>query len=394
MEAEFNALIHNQTWELVPPASHKPIGCKWVFRIKRKPDGTIDKYKARLVAKGFHQQYGKDYFDTFSPVTKPVTIRTVLSIALSNNWPLRQLDVNNAFLQGTLHEEVYMVQPPGYTHPQFPNHLCKLKKSIYGLKQAPRAWYTELTNFLTHCGFKKSLADPSLFIYNTNHIISYFLVYVDDIVLTGNNSSFLSQFISALSNKFSLKDLGMLHHFLGVEVIPTPSGLFLSQHRHIQDVLTQFHMDGAKEVSTPLSTSEPLSAIDSTPTIDATPYRKLVGSLQYLAFTRPDISYAINKLSQFMHAPRQSHWQALKRLLRYLKGTIHYGLFLNRTSPLTLTAFSDSDWGVLMMQVDPQQLIYFILVLTLFLGSLQGKSQSPDPPLKQNIRRWQMLRLN
>ncbi|KAL4563015.1 hypothetical protein LXL04_027046 [Taraxacum kok-saghyz] len=137
----------------------------------------------------------------------------------------------------------------------------------------------------------------------------------------------------------------MLHHFLGVEVIPTKSGLFLSQHRHIHDILTQFHMEGAKDVTTPLSTSDPLIAIDSTPTVDATPYRKIVGSLQYLAFTRPDISFAINKLSQFMHAPRQSHWQALKRLLRYLKCTIHYGLFLNRNSPITLTAFSDSDWG-------------------------------------------------
>jgi len=165
MDSEFNALLQNQTWELIPPSTHTPIGCKWVFRIKRKPDGSIDKYKARLVAKGFLQQYGKDYFDTFSPVTKPVTIRTILAIALSNNWPLRQLDVNNAFLHGTLHEEVFISQPPGYVHPQYPNHICKLKKSIYGLKQAPRAWYIELTTFLIQCGFQKSLADASLFIY-------------------------------------------------------------------------------------------------------------------------------------------------------------------------------------------------------------------------------------
>lgn len=237
MEAEFNAFIHNQTWELVPPTSHHPIGCKWVFRIKHKLDGSIDKYKAHLVAKGFHQQYGKDYFDTFSPITKHVTIRTILSISLSNDWPLRQLDINNAFLQGTLHEEVFMTQPPGYTHPQFPNHVFKLKKSIYGLKQVPRAWYTELASFLLQCGFRKSLADASLFIYNSNNIICYFLVYVDDIVLTGNTPKFLSQFFLALSAKFFLKDLGQLHHFLGVEVIPTSSGLFLSQHRHIQDIL-------------------------------------------------------------------------------------------------------------------------------------------------------------
>ncbi|KAL3617184.1 hypothetical protein CASFOL_038931 [Castilleja foliolosa] len=171
------------------------------------------------------------------------------------------------------------------------------------------------------------------------------MVYVDDIVLTGNDSNFLDHFIKALSQKFSIKDLGMLHHFLGVEVIPTPKGLFLSQHRYINDILHQFQMDGAKDFTTPLSATEPLSLTDSSPSVDATSFRKLVGSLQYLAFTRPDISYAINKLSQFMHNPRQTHMQALKRVLRYLKGTIHHGLFLNRNASLTLSAFSDSDWG-------------------------------------------------
>lgn len=172
-----------------------------------------------------------------------------------------------------------MTQPTGDIDSQFPHHICKLKKSIYGLKQAPRAWYTELTTFLTQFGFTKSLADASLFIYNNHNTILYFLVYVYDIVLTGNDSTFLTHFISALSNKFSLKDLGSLHHFLGVEVIPTTSSIFLSQHRHINDILTRFHMDEAKDVTTLLSATETLVAIDSTPTIDATPYRKLVGSL-------------------------------------------------------------------------------------------------------------------
>ncbi|GJY86579.1 retrovirus-related pol polyprotein from transposon TNT 1-94 [Tanacetum coccineum] len=250
MDLEFNALIHNHTWELIPPPSQTPMGCKWVFYIKRNPNGSIAKYKARLVAKGFLHKYGTYYFNTFSPVTKPFTIRTILSIDLSKNWPLRQLDVNNAFLHGTLHEDVFMTQPPGYVNPQFPNHVT-----------------------------------------------CYFMVYVDDIVLTGNGQNFLDQFIHALSTKFSIKDLGMLHHFLGVEVIPTSTSLFLSQHRHIQEVLTQFHMEGVKDVHTPLSSSEPLSLNDPSPLVDATPYRRLVGSLQYLAFTRPDISFAINKLS-------------------------------------------------------------------------------------------------
>ncbi|MFS7908934.1 putative RNA-directed DNA polymerase [Helianthus anomalus] len=345
MDDEYNALLHNHTWELVPPSSHQPIGCKWVFRVKRKTDGSIDKYKARLLAKGFHQQLGKDFFETFSPVTKPVTIRVVLSLALSHNWPLRQLDVNNAFLQGTLHEDVYMIQPPGYKNEQFPNHVCKLRKSLYGLKQAPRAWYLELKTFLLHYGFKKSHSDASLFIYNQKGKIMYFLVYVDDIVLTGNCTSFIDTFVTLLSQRFSLKDLGELHHFLGIEVIPTNHGIFLSQHRHINDLLTNFHMDGAKDVVTPLSSSEPLYPDDGSSRIDPTTYRKIIGSLQYLAFTRPDFCFAVNKLSQYMHAPTTKHMQALKRVMRYLKGTIHYGLFLNRRQPISITAFADSDWG-------------------------------------------------
>lgn len=147
MDVKFNALLQNGTWELIPKSTHVPISCKWIFRIKRKPDGMIDKYKARLIVKGFLQEPSKDYFDTFSPVTKPTTIRIVLCLALSNNRPLRQLDVNNAFLHGTLYEDVYMMQPSGYVHPQYPYHICKLKKALYGLKQAPHAWYTELKIF-------------------------------------------------------------------------------------------------------------------------------------------------------------------------------------------------------------------------------------------------------
>uniref|UniRef100_A0A251VGI9 Putative reverse transcriptase, RNA-dependent DNA polymerase n=1 Tax=Helianthus annuus TaxID=4232 RepID=A0A251VGI9_HELAN len=224
-----------------------------------------------------------------------------------------------------------------------PSSSSKEESSSSSAASSSRAWYNELTSFLHHFGFKKCLSDASLFVYNHNGTTAYLLVYVDDIVLTGNKNSFLDTFVRALGHKFSIKDLGTLHHFLGIEVIPTSHGLFLSQHRHIQDILTSFKMDGAKEVLTPLSTSDPLTSSDSSPSVDSTPYRQLVGTLQYLAFTRPDISFAVNKLSQFMHSPKQSHWQALKRVLRYLKGTVHYGLFLKRHSPLHLQAFSDSD---------------------------------------------------
>jgi histone deacetylase 1/2 len=149
MSAEFTVLTSNDTWELVPPSLHQNlVGCRWVFWLKRKPNGSIDRYKARLVAKGFHQRPSLDYTETFNPVVKPTTIRIVLCLALQHGWLITQLDVNNAFLQGSLSEKVYMAQPRGFIDAQLPHHVCRLRKAIYGLKQAPRAWYNELATFL------------------------------------------------------------------------------------------------------------------------------------------------------------------------------------------------------------------------------------------------------
>ena len=228
MSEEFDALVSNGTWDLVPSAAvNNVVGCKWVFRIKRSPDGSISRYKARLVAKGFHQRPGLDYTDTFSPVIKSTTIRIVLSIAVSRGWSLRQLDVNNAFLQGHLSETVFMAQPPGFVDPAYPSHVCHLKKAIYGLKQAPRAWYNELRQFLLENGFVNSHSDTSLFILNTNGCILFLLVYVDDIIITGNNGDSIDKFVLTLAQRFSIKDLGLLSYFLGVEVLSCPSGMYL-----------------------------------------------------------------------------------------------------------------------------------------------------------------------
>ena len=199
MNVEFTALMKNGTWTLVPPRpTMNLVGCKWVFRIKRKPDGSIDRYKARLVAKGFHQQPGIDYSDTFSPVVKPTTIRVVLSIAVSANWSICQLDVQNAFLHGTLEEDVYMVQPPGFTHPSFPDHVCHLHKALYGLKQAPRAWFFRLTTKLLELGFMGSKADTSLYILATGSTLIYFLIYVDDIIVISPDSQAILRLICSL----------------------------------------------------------------------------------------------------------------------------------------------------------------------------------------------------
>lgn len=346
MSLEYNAQIANQTFELVPPAPNQNvIGSKWIHTLKYFSDGKLDRYKSRWVARGDRQEYGLDYAETFSPVVKSVTIRLVLHLAVTQAWPIKQLDVNNAFLQGTLTDEVYVSQPPGFIDPDRPHHVCRLKKALYGLKQAPRAWYQELKTFLGQMGCYNSVADTSVFIYIQGAHVLYILVYVDDIIITGSSLSMVSACIHVLSSRFSLKDPTDLHYFLGIEVTRTRSGLHLMQRKYIIDLLTKMHMLDAKPVTTPQATTPKLSLSTGTPLADAKEYRMVIGSLQYLSYTRPDIAYSVNRLSQFMHRPTDAHWQAAKRILRYLAGTLSHGIFLGRQSPLHLHAFSDADWA-------------------------------------------------
>ncbi|GLU00649.1 hypothetical protein SLE2022_179980 [Rubroshorea leprosula] len=199
MQEEFLALQRNQTWVLVSPQSGANIvGSKWVYRIKQRADGSIERYKARLVAQGYTQQPGIDYDETFSPVVKPVTIRTVLTLALSKSWPIHQLHVKNAFLNGHLSEPVYMSQPPGFVDPQYPDRVCLLQRALYGLKQAPRAWFQRFAAFLSSCGFIQAYSDCSMFLYRSNGMLAVLLLYVDDIILTASTQSLLHRIISSL----------------------------------------------------------------------------------------------------------------------------------------------------------------------------------------------------
>jgi len=298
MSSELTALMRHNTWQLVPPPTNcNIVGCKWVFRVKRHANGTVDRFKARLVAKGFNQRSGLDYKETFSPVVKSVTIRTVLAIAVMQGWSLRQLDVNNAFLHGHLIEKVYMKQPPGFRNPEHPDYVCCLTKAIYGLKKAPRAWYSALKHALTEFGFINSKSDSSLFVFHTGSTLAYCLVYVDDLIITGNNSVFVASIVDHLGQKFSIKDLGSLHFFLGMEAIPTAASLFLTQHKYIRDLLAKTSMDGARDVTTPLSTFVSLQLDDGSSSVNSIEYCQVIGALQYLSLTRPNISFAVNKLS-------------------------------------------------------------------------------------------------
>lgn len=347
MQTEYTALQDNETWELVPrPRDHPVIRCMWLFKHKFKSDGSLERYKARLVVNGNSQTVGVDCDETFSPVVKPATIRTVLSLAVSRSWPIHQLDVKNAFLHGELQETVFMHQPPGFYDKRFPNHVCRLKKSLYGLKQAPRAWYTRFATFITSKGFRSSTCDQSLFVYSQDPSnIAYLLLYVDDIVLTASNDCLLNNIIGTLSREFAMTDLGRLHHFLGIKVTQQKHGIFLSQAQYAKDIIARASMSSCKPCSTPVDLSSKLSATDGQLFSDPTLYRSLAGALQYLTFTRPDLSYAVQQVCLFMHEPRDPHFAFMKRIIRYLQGTIDYGIKIIRSNSHDLVAYSDADWG-------------------------------------------------
>ena len=269
---------------------------------------------------------------------------------MMHKWKIRQVDVNNAFLNGDLTEDVYMYQPEGFIDQQKPNHICKLKKALYGLKQAPRAWYDKLKNCLiANWKFQNSKADTSLFFKEVQGSMILILIYVDDNLITGPDNRELEKFISEFSKTFALKDLGILSYFLGIEVSYAEDCIHLSQKKYILDLLSKVDMQNCKGCDTPIVTGTKLQKevkgclgqyIE-----DATSYRSLVGGLQYLVLTRPEIAFAVHKLSQYVTTPTLQHVMACKRVLRYLKETADHGLKFSAGGEMKITGFTDADWA-------------------------------------------------
>ncbi|KAK9058098.1 hypothetical protein SSX86_022938 [Deinandra increscens subsp. villosa] len=393
MEEEMSALRCNGTWTLVPrPNNVNIVGSKWIFRTKYLPDGTVDKHKARLVAQGFTQIPGLDFTHTFSPVVKAATIRIVLSLAVINNCPLHQLDVKNAFLNGNLGETIFMEQPPGFLDDRFPHYVCKLNKALYGLKQAPRAWFQRLSTFLLQNGFTCSKSDTSLFIFKKGSCIMYLLVYVDDLILTGSHSNTIRSFIFRLHKEFATKDMGNLSYFMGLEATHDSHGLFLSQSKYAHDIVAKANLLEAKPFHTPLATSTILTK-DGTPFSNPTMYRFLVGALQYLTITRPDISFAVNQVSQFLQNPTEEHFQSVKRILRYVKGTLSFGLHFSKPKNTNILGYSDADWARCIETCRSTYGYSILLAGTLSLGVLRSNLQLPALAVNLNIVPWLTLLL-
>ncbi|XP_022853385.1 uncharacterized protein LOC111374861 [Olea europaea var. sylvestris] len=315
---------------------------KHINRLSRTKTGV--RKKARLVAKGFTQQQGVDYRETFSPVAKMVTVKTLLALATIRGWHLQQFDFNNAFLHGELNEEIYMKRPPGYNKGKS-GQVYKLLRSLYGLKQASRQWYSKFSTFLISFGFIQSKLDYSLFTWSDGEHFTALLVYVDDIAVASNSLDSINMIKEFLNQHFKIKDLENLRYFLGIEVARSPLGIHLCQRKYTLDILADSGILGSKPTKIPIEQNQGLSKDSGLPLPDPSVYRRLIGRLLYLTITRPDISYSVQTLSQFMAHPSTIHLAVADKILKYLKRAPGQGIILSSSSSLSLQGYCDSDWA-------------------------------------------------
>eukprot|EP00253_Pinus_taeda_P007357 PITA_07357 len=314
------------------------------YQIKHAVDGSAEKYKARFVASGFSQKEGIDYDEIFAPVAQYTTIRTIIALVASQGWNLHQMDVKTAFLHGSIKEEVYVEQPEGFEIHDRESHVCRLKKALYGVKQAPRAWYERIDSYLMKLGFTRSEVYPNLYfkVEDDNPLI--LVLYVNDLFLTSVDPH-IHKCKRELASEFEMKDLGLMHYFLGLEVWQKPGEIFLSQGKYVMKILERFGMVDCKPVTTPIELDfKKLSNSVVRPVLrNATKYRQLLGALMFLVNSHSDICFAVNMLSQHMVGPHHSHWIGAKNLLRYLHGTITHGLRYT-IGDVRLHGYIDVDW--------------------------------------------------
>ena len=351
IKKELQSLQDNDVYDLVElPPGRRAVGSKWVFKEKLGADGVVSIYKARLVAQGYAQREGLDYDETFSPVVRPESVRTLFALAAKKKLILHQMDVTTAFLNGTLKEEVFMKQPEGSVEKGKEHLVCKLKKSLYGLKQSSRCWNQALHKHLCNVGFIQNSSDPC--IYTSKDGKNILAIYVDDIILAAQSQDDMDYMKRDISSKFDLKDLGELRYFLGVSVQRDSNGsVSLDQSGYSDRILNKFDMNEAKPVSTPVDISMKLVKNDESESVDKELYQSAVGSLLYLSqWTRPDLSYAVGNVAKFCENPSKNHWVAVKRIMRYLKGTVNHGLryFVesdHSDNNTILIGYSDADWA-------------------------------------------------
>ncbi|GJV48668.1 ribonuclease H-like domain-containing protein [Tanacetum coccineum] len=346
MQEELLQFKLQQVWVLVDlPHGMKVIGTKWVYRNKRDERGVVVRNKARLVAQGYTQEEGIDYDEVFAPVARIEAIRLFLAFASFMGFIVYQMDVKSAFLYGTIDEEVYVSQPPGFVDPDHPTKVYKVVKALYGLHQAPRAWYATLSTFLEKHGYKRGTIDKTLFIKRDKKDIMLVQVYVDDIIFGSTNKSWCDEFEALMKSRFQMSSMGELTFFLGLQVKQNKGGIFISQDKYVAEILKKFDLVNVKAAITPMETKVPLTKDEEAFDVDVHLYRSMIGSLMYLTASRPDIMYAVCVCSRFQVTPKTSHLNVVKRIFKYLKGKPKLGLWYPRESPFDLEAFFDSDYG-------------------------------------------------
>ncbi|RVX12712.1 Retrovirus-related Pol polyprotein from transposon TNT 1-94 [Vitis vinifera] len=353
MKLEIESMYSNSVWELVDlPEGIKPIGCKWIYKRKRGPNGKVETFKARLVAKGFTQKEGVDYEDTFSPVAMLKSIRILLSITAYYDYEIWQMDVKTAFLNGHLEETIYMVQPEGFVIKDQEQKVCKLQRSIYGLKQASRSWNIRFNKAIKSYGFEQNLGEPCVYKQIGGDKVVFLVLYVDDILLIGNDVESLSKVKNWLASQSQMKDLGEASYILGIQMTRDRKNrlLALSQAAYIDKVLVKFAMENSKKGNLPsrhgvhLSKEQCPKPPQDEEKMRRVPYASAVGSLMYaMLCTRPDICFAVGVVSRYQSNPGLDHWVVVKHILKYLRMTRNYMLvyFGRELIPIRYT---DSDF--------------------------------------------------
>ncbi|GJR66370.1 retrovirus-related pol polyprotein from transposon TNT 1-94 [Tanacetum coccineum] len=344
IKSEIESILQNHTWELVDlPPGCKALGYKWIFKKKMKADGTVDKYKARLVIQGFRQREGLDYFDTYSPVTRITSIRTIIAIAALRNLEIHQMDVKTAFLNGDLEEEIYMNQPEGFIAPGQEGKVCRLVKSLYGLKQAPKQWHQKFDHTMLESGFKINECDKCVYVKDTSAGYVILCLYVDDMLIVGSNDKIIRSTKDMLKSKFDMKDMGLADVILGIKIIRTLYRLVLSQAHYVDKILNTHNAGDSGQARTPIDTSMHLSKNRGLG-VAQLEYSRIIGMLMYLMTgTRPDLAYAVSRLSRYTSNPSYAHWKAITRVLHYLRYSRDYGLHYDR-HPAVIEGYSDANW--------------------------------------------------
>ncbi|GJU03026.1 retrovirus-related pol polyprotein from transposon TNT 1-94 [Tanacetum coccineum] len=344
MQEDLNEFECLEVWELVPrPDKVMVITLKWIYKVKLDELGGILKNMARLVARGYRREERIDFEESFSLVARLDAVRIFLAYAAHINMIVYQMDVKTTFLNGILREEVYVYQPDGFVDQNNMNHVYKLKKALYGLKQAHRAWYDLLSKFLLSQEFSKGTVDPTLFIRRQGKDILLVQIYVDDIIFASTTSELCDQFSKIMCSKFKMSMMGNISFFLRLQILQNPRDIFINQSKYALESLKKYGMESSDPMDTPMVKKSKLDEDTQGKAVDPTHYRGMIGTLMYLTASRPDFTFVVCMCARYQAKPTEKHLHAVKRIFKYLQGTVNRGLWYPKDSSIALTAYANAD---------------------------------------------------